>query len=299
MIVDDSAVPDGPNTLPEYTSVLVALYLIEAVSSSSQLIVTMMVGEKIAVRLRRSVFQCALRQEVGYVEGPGGAASEIAKAIEGDVQRVQEAASVQVCMLLQSMIQVLVGGVFLIVLSWKLSLVSLALLPVIALMMLAQTTVVQSYSRRTVEALERVESYASEILGGVRTVRSFGKEGKERNRLGGELLHAYTVARSMGIANGVAEGLGVLVLKMCVVMGLFYGASLVHNDELSGGILVSYVFIGLQVIMSLSVLPPLVGDMSTSLLSASRIFAILDRKPKINSRGGLTLPSIEGRIELR
>lgn len=62
MIVDDSAVPDGPNTLPEYTSVLVALYLIEAVSSSSQLIVTMMVGEKIAVRLRRSVFQSALRQ---------------------------------------------------------------------------------------------------------------------------------------------------------------------------------------------------------------------------------------------
>lgn len=51
--------------------------------------------------------------------------------------------------------------------------------------------------------------------------------------------------------------------------------------------------------MSLSVLPPLLGDMANSLNSAERIFALLDRRPKINSRGGLTLPSIEGRIELR
>ena len=52
------------------------------------------------------------------------------------------------------------GGVFLIVLSWKLTLVALAILPVIALMMLAQSTVLQSYSKRSVEALERVEVLA-------------------------------------------------------------------------------------------------------------------------------------------
>jgi len=299
MIVDDCAIPDGPNTLPEYTAVLVALYLIESVSSSSQLIVTMMVGERMSLRLRKAVFQCAVRQEVGFTEGPGGAAKDVASILEKDVQKVQEAASVQMCMLLQSLIQVLVGGVFLLVLSWKLTLVGLAILPVIALMMLAQTTVLQSYSKRSVEALERVEIYAAEILSGIRAVRSCGKEGKERNRLGGELLQVYTVARSLGIANGVAEGLGVLVLKMCLVMGLFYGGSLVHNDELSGGILVSYVFIALQVIMSLSVLPPLIGDMSHSITAADRIFHLLDRHPKINTRGGLTLPSIEGRVELR
>jgi hypothetical protein len=34
----------------------------------------------------------------------------------------------------------------------------------------------------------------------------------------------------MALANGLAEGLGVLVLKCCLVLGIFYGASLVHHD---------------------------------------------------------------------
>ena len=66
-----------------------------------------------------------------------------------------------------------------------------------------------------------------------------------------ELMESYKIAQSMGIANGIAEGLGVLILKMCVVLGLFYGGSLVHNNELTGGILVSYVFIALQVLFVL------------------------------------------------
>ncbi len=44
--------------------VLVSLCLIEAVSSASQLIVTVMVGERMALRVRKSVFQGGLRQEV-------------------------------------------------------------------------------------------------------------------------------------------------------------------------------------------------------------------------------------------
>jgi len=57
-----------------------------------------------------------------------------------------------------AVIQSLVGVVFLVVLSWKLTLVALAMTPVVALLMLVQSTVVQSYSRRVVEALEGVSA---------------------------------------------------------------------------------------------------------------------------------------------
>ena len=46
--------------------------------------------------------------------------------------------------------------------------------------------------------------------------------------------------------------------------------------------------------MAFSVLPPLIGEVSSSLFVALRIFVLLDRQPLINDSGGLILPSIDG-----
>ena len=46
--------------------------------------------------------------------------------------------------------------------------------------------------------------------------------------------------------------------------------------------------------MAFSVLPPLIGEVSSSLFVALRIFDLLDRQPLINDSGGLILPSIDG-----
>ena len=300
MVVDDCAVPDGPRALGGYVAVLVALYLIEAVSSASQLILTMMVGEKMVMRLRRDAFATILEQDVCYLEGGGGVrAQDLCNRLEKDVQRIQEAATLRSCMLLQSLIQILVGTVFLWALSWKLTLIALAILPIIALLLLAQSTVLQSYSKRTIEGLNQIESMATEVISNLRTVRSMGRENAERGRFGAELLKSYKVARAMGVAHGIADGVGVLVLKGCMVLGILYGGTLVHDGELSGGILVSYVFIALQVVMAMSVLPPLVGEMTKALAAGTRVFEMLDRKPQVKARGGMTLAGIEGRLELK
>ena len=158
------------------------------------------------------------------------------------------------------------GAVFLVVLSWKLSLVALAISPVVALLMLVQSTVVQSYSRRVVDALEGVSASALEMFSSIRLVRSFAKESAEKARFGSQVLSAYRLARHMALANGVAEGVGVLVLKWCLVLSIFYGASLVHHNDISGGILVSYTFIALQVVMALTILPPVVADIRCGLV---------------------------------
>ena len=210
----------------------------------------------------------------------------------------QDAVTVQVCQLVHAMIQSLVGLVFLVVLSWKLTLVALAIAPVIALLMLVQATVVQSYSRRVVEALEGVGAAALEILSAVRLIRSFSKEAAEKARFGSHVLSAYQVAKRMAVANGAAEGVGILVLKLCLVLSIFYGASLVHHNDISGGILVSYAFIAMQVIMALTVLAPVLADISNALHSANKVVELMQREPAINTKGGLTLPRCDGKLEL-
>ena len=59
----------------------------------------------------------------------------------------QDAVTVQVCQGVHATIQSLVGLVFLMVLSWKLSLIGLAIAPVIALLMLVQVSTPKSETR--------------------------------------------------------------------------------------------------------------------------------------------------------
>ena len=42
-----------------------------------------------------------------------------------------------------------------------------------------------------------------------------------------------------------------LVLKLSLVLAIFYGASLVHHNDISGGVLASYALIAMQVLSSL------------------------------------------------
>jgi len=295
MVIDDCAVPEGPSALVQYIAVLVALYLIEGVAAASQLILTTIVSERLGLRLRRAAFHSALNQEVLYIEH--NRVEDITAIIHRHVQRVQDAVTVQVCQVVHAIIQSLVGVVFLVVLSWKLSLVALAITPVVALLMLVQSTVVQSYSRRLVEALDGVSASALEMFTSIRLVRTFAKEPAEKARFGSQVLSAYKVARHMALANGAAEGVGVLVLKLCLVLSIFYGASLVHHNDISGGILVSYSFIAMQVIMALTILPPVVADISNALHSANKVVDLIEREPVINTKGGLTLPRCDGNIE--
>lgn len=297
MVVDECAVPEGPSAIADYMAVLVALYLIQGVSAASQLILTSIVGERLAARLRRAAFHSLVHQDVLYVEG--GRSEELVGSIEFDVERMQEACTRQLCQVAQSVIQAIVGLAFMVLLSWKLTLVAVAMVPIGALLMLVQTTVLQSYSRRSLDALNALTALATEVLGAWATVRSFAKEGREKVRFGQEALSAYSLCWRMGLAHGVADGIGVLVVKLCLVLALFYGGSLVHHNDLSGGILVSYSLIALQVVMALSVLPPVLADITNAFLAGRSILDLIDRQPDVNAKGGLTLPSCEGRLEFR
>ncbi|EKX48503.1 hypothetical protein GUITHDRAFT_162381 [Guillardia theta CCMP2712] len=51
--------------------------------------------------------------------------------------------------------------------------------------------------------------------------------------------------------------------------------------------------------MALSVLPPVIADISNAINSAQTVLELIDREPAVNSKGGLTLPQCEGKIELK
>ena len=152
------------------------------------------VGERMVARLRKDVYLALLRQEQACTAGANkethiraNAASyepvagctmaisrvpadpvqgffdetrsdELLARLSQDTTVVAELLTVHFATWVQSMMQIFVGGAFLFVLSWKLTLVTLAMVPGIALMMLVQATVLQSQSKRAMDAQSKARA---------------------------------------------------------------------------------------------------------------------------------------------
>lgn len=289
-IVDDVALQGGVSSLKEYIALLLLLYMVEGIATGFQMIIFATVGERMAGRLRKELYSAVLRQEQGFFDETS--VDEIVHRLSKDVSTVMELQTGHFATWMQSMMQIVVGIVFLFVLTWKLTLVTCAMVPGIALMMLVQATVLQSQSKRTMDTQGKVDDMAQEVLSNIRTVQSFVKEDRERSSYYYACSDAYDMAKKMEIVTGVSDCVGVYLCKMCIVFSLFFGGSLVYHDQVSGGILISFIFIVLQVVMAFSVLPPLVGEVSSSIYVALRLFELIDRTPLINDSGGLMVPAI-------
>jgi ABC-type multidrug transport system fused ATPase/permease subunit len=289
-IVDDVALQGGVASLKEYIALLLLLYIVEGIATGFQMIVFVTVGERMVGRLRKELYTSVLRQEQGFFDETP--ADEILRRLSRDTTTVMELLTGHFATWIQSMMQIVVGVTFLFVLTWKLTLVTCAMVPGIALMMLVQATVLQSQSKRTMDTQAKVDEMALEVLSNIRTVQSFVKEDRERSSYYYACSDAYDMAKRMEIVTGVSDCVGVYLCKMCIVFSLFFGGSLVYHDQVSGGILISFIFIVLQVVMAFSVLPPLVGEVSSAIYTAIQLFELIDRTPLINDSGGLMVPAI-------
>ena len=84
-------------------------------------------GERVVARLRKLLFDSIMQQEIGFFDQTR--TGELANRLASDAQIIQNAATVNISMALRMLGQLLAGIVFLFVLSWKLTLVMLCVIP--------------------------------------------------------------------------------------------------------------------------------------------------------------------------
>lgn len=160
-----------------------------------------------------------------------------------DVQIIQEATIGTIYNLLNDPITMLFFLGAMVVLSWKLTLVSLLVLPVTGWMISRLTRVLRRRAHQGQRRMDALLGVLDEFLSGVRTVKAFSAEEHERQRF----LQAnadYTrfmvgLRRRMELASPLTE-----VLSVLVVLGLlYYGTSAVLGGELKASEFITFIAI--------------------------------------------------------
>lgn len=234
-------------------------------------------GERMAAAIRRDLFRSMLAQETAFFDK--ARTGDLINRLSADIVVLQKALTANVATGLRSAAMVAGGTVMLTVLSPKLALLSLALIPPVVIGGVSYGRYVAGQQKAVQAALGRTMEVAEETLANLRTVRLFAGESRAAARFAAAVNDSYAQARRIGIVAGGFDGLVHMAANISLVAVLGYGGQLVASGAMSAGDLTAFLMYSLYSALNISSLSSVYSDLKRAAGAASRVFDIMDRQP--------------------
>ncbi|GAB3474388.1 lipid A export permease/ATP-binding protein MsbA [Azotobacter salinestris] len=185
---------------------------------------------------------------------------------------------------------------YLLLSNWKLTLLLVVLLPIIALMVTAASKRFRKQSRKIQDAMGDVTHVASETIQGYRVVRSFGGETYERGRF--HKASALNMNRSLSMTRTQAVYTPLLQLVIYSGMAVLMYMVLYLRGDASAGDLIAYITAAGMLPKPIRQLSEVSATIQKGLAAADSIFAQLDEEPELD-QGRVERERVAGRLEVR
>ncbi|XP_036965463.1 bile salt export pump isoform X2 [Acanthopagrus latus] len=239
-----------------------------------------------------------MQMEIGWFDC--NSVGELNTRISDDINKINNAIADQVSIFVERISTFVFGFMVGFIGGWKLTLVVVAVSPLIGIAAGLMATAVARLTGRELKAYAKAGAVADEVLSSIRTVAAFGGESKEAERYDGNLAEAQTWGVKKGTIIGVFQGYLWCIIFFCFALAFWYGSKLViDTKELSPGSLIQVFFGVLMAAMNLGQASPCLEAFASGRAAAKTIFDTIDREPEIDcfSEEGHKLDKVKGDIE--
>ena len=257
-------------------------------------IATAKLGSKLSADLRRDLFEKCQRLPLSFINErrPG----ELLNRITDDTRFVAEFTSDVFCNLFAVFFIFIWDVFYMLVLDWKLALLTFTVVPPVTFFML--------YLRKTISRVFRVQnkknddvaSDLQDVISGMRIVKSYGKEEQEAERfkvLSGQFADIQK-------RNERFWGMFDFVLSFCMGLGVvivvYFGGSEVIAEKMSYGELYQFIAYTLLLFQYVGWLGRLPRELSKLKSSLERIYDVLSQEAPEEDPGKVRDINIKGEI---
>ncbi|ORX50946.1 P-loop containing nucleoside triphosphate hydrolase protein [Hesseltinella vesiculosa] len=256
-----------------------------------------MCGENQAKRMRVAYVHAVLHQDMAWFDE--AADGSLTTRLTTDTQTVQDGISEKFGLMLTSLSQFTAGFVVAFVTSWRLSVIMLATIPMLAAFGTVMLLVTSRFTRHSQNAYAKAAAVTEQVFSAIRTVAAFQLQRRFAKRYEHALEKAWVAGIKRAVAAGLAYGGFMFILFATYSLTFWYGARLVHN-QLIEGTSVLVVFTAMVVgAMSLVNVPPNLAAVASAKAAATHLFATIDRAPKIIHSPQVTAPPLPAKGELQ
>uniref|UniRef100_A0A3Q1LU67 ATP binding cassette subfamily B member 1 n=1 Tax=Bos taurus TaxID=9913 RepID=A0A3Q1LU67_BOVIN len=226
---------------------------------------------------------------------------KLEKEMTTDISKINEGIGDKIGMFFQAMATFFTGFIIGFTEGWKLTLVILAISPVLGLSAAVWAKILSSFTDKELLAYAKAGAVAEEVLAAIRTVTAFGGQKKELERYNKNLEEAKRIGIKKAITANISMGAAFLLIYASYALAFWYGTSLVLSGEYSIGQVLTVFFSVLIGAFSVGQASPNIEAFANARGAAYEVFKIIDHKPSIDSYSntGHKPDNIKGNLEFR
>ncbi|KAL9232996.1 hypothetical protein vseg_008043 [Gypsophila vaccaria] len=258
-------------------------------------------GCKLIRRIRSMCFQKVVNMEVGWFDEPDNSSGAIGARLSSDAASLRGLVGDALGLLVQNVATATSGLAIAFHANWILAFIILAMIPLLGLSGYLQMKFMKGFSEDAKKKYEEASHVATDAVGSIRTVASFCAEEKVMQLYEKKCEAPMEAGLKRGLISGVGFGMSFVLLYGVYALSFYAGAQLVAHGKTTFSEVFKVFFALAMTAVGLSQSSSLSSDASRAKSAAASVFAILDRKSKIDpsDESGMTLEQVKGEIEFQ
>ncbi|CAF4435988.1 unnamed protein product, partial [Rotaria sp. Silwood2] len=185
------------------------------------------------------LFHNILYQDMSYFDLLGGK-GKLSNMLADDLLKLKEGIGDKVADFLSLLARMIGCLIFALVKGWKLTLVILAIAPLVIIAFNLTIKFTVKYTQKQIHAYAKANTIAQEVLTAIRTVTAFNGQMKEYDRYASSLSQIPSIGFKKGLVQGLCQVFSNVAIGIVFTAALWYGQYLIKTEcrTYSAGILV-------------------------------------------------------------
>ncbi len=259
---------------------LLAVFFTKNIFLYTKNILLRVVELKLVKDIRDSLYKHIQTLSLGYFHKRK--TGSITSIVMNDVEQLQVAFAVVFQRLFVEPINILTFVTLLFIISWKLALIAIVIIPLAGIAIISIGRSIRRKSRRTQAKIAEIMQILTETLSSIRIVKAFVNEKEEVKKFTGESQHYFKLllkrARLDLISAPVTESFGVII---GVVLLWYGGMEVLSNQGVSAEDFIRFIVILFSILGPIKQMSNVNLRIQVGAASAERIFELLDTPPEI------------------
>jgi len=218
---------------------MMGLLVIQMIISFMRIYLFTTVGENAVADMRKDIYRRIIMMPMDFFGQRR--VGELSSRITADVSQIQDAVTSIFAEFLRGMLTIIIGICLILVISPKMTLLMLSVVPVIIVIALIFSKFIRKLSRQAQDQLAESGTVVQETLQGIANVKSFSNEWYEIKRYNSSIASLVGLAIKNGKYRGLFVSFMLFSVFGAIVLVVWYGVTLMQHGLLTVGQLTGFV----------------------------------------------------------
>ncbi|VIO95856.1 ABC transporter family protein [Brugia malayi] len=245
-------------------------------------------------QMRYDLFNSLVEQDISFFDTTN--TGEITSRLTTDCETMSSTVSTNLNVFLRNIVMLLGSLVFMITLSWRLSLVTFIIVPVVGFITKVYGAYYDLLTEKTQGTIATSNHVAEQVISTMRTVRSFACEKREARKFQQHLDETLNLNKKKAIVYMGYMWTTEFCDNAILIAVLFYGGHLVLSGKMTVDNLISFLLYQMQLGENLYNISYVFTGLMESVGASRKVFEYMMRKPKILHVGTKKTP-VNGEVK--